>query len=128
MLYGKVVLVTGANGGLGSAVTQAFLDAGALVVGTSRFINARRVQLDLFYDYRKNVDLYPKWQSFLKTQQPKTILFWGQDNVFFTPPGGVAYLQDLPNAEMHRLAAGHFAFEDSCIKSRMECIDSTGIG
>jgi NAD(P)-dependent dehydrogenase (short-subunit alcohol dehydrogenase family) len=40
MLNGKVVLVTGANGGLGSAVTQAFLDAGARVVGTSRSIKA----------------------------------------------------------------------------------------
>ncbi len=34
----KVVLVTGANGGLGSYVTQAFLDAGATVVGVSRKI------------------------------------------------------------------------------------------
>lgn len=34
----KVVLVTGANGGLGSHVTQAFLAAGATVVGTSRKI------------------------------------------------------------------------------------------
>ncbi len=34
----KVVLVTGANGGLGVNVTQAFLDAGATVVGTSRKI------------------------------------------------------------------------------------------
>jgi NAD(P)-dependent dehydrogenase (short-subunit alcohol dehydrogenase family) len=34
----KVVLVTGANGGLGSYVTQAFLDAGATVVGASRKI------------------------------------------------------------------------------------------
>lgn len=33
-----VVLVTGANGGLGTYVTQAFLDAGATVVGTSRKI------------------------------------------------------------------------------------------
>src|SRR5246500_2719238 len=37
-MKGKVVLVTGANGGLGSYVTQAFLDAGATVVGTSRKI------------------------------------------------------------------------------------------
>ncbi len=75
--------------------------------------HARRVQLDLFYDYRTNVELYPKWQSFLKAQQPKTIIFWGQDDIFFTPEGGEAFLQDLPNAEMHRLAAGHFAVEDS---------------
>lgn len=38
-MKGKVILVTGANGGLGRHVTQAFLDAGAAVVGVSR--NAR---------------------------------------------------------------------------------------
>src|SRR5713226_4180393 len=37
-MTGKVVLVTGANGGLGTYVTQAFLDAGAIVIGTSRRI------------------------------------------------------------------------------------------
>src|SRR6266536_992771 len=37
-MKGKVVLVTGANGGLGTSVTQAFLDAEATVVGTSRKI------------------------------------------------------------------------------------------
>ena len=37
-MRGKVVLVTGANGGLGTYVTQAFLDTGATVVGTSRKI------------------------------------------------------------------------------------------
>jgi NAD(P)-dependent dehydrogenase (short-subunit alcohol dehydrogenase family) len=34
----RMVLVTGANGGLGTSVTQAFLDAGATVIGTSRKI------------------------------------------------------------------------------------------
>ena len=37
-MKGKVVLVTGANGGLGTYVTQALLDAGATVVGLSRKI------------------------------------------------------------------------------------------
>lgn len=36
----KVVLVTGADGGLGRFVTQAFLEAGATVIGTSRKIQA----------------------------------------------------------------------------------------
>jgi pimeloyl-ACP methyl ester carboxylesterase len=74
--------------------------------------NSRRVQLDLFYDYRLNVSLYPKWQAFLRDRQPKTIVFWGQDDVFFTREGGEAYLKDLPQAEMHRLDSGHFAVED----------------
>ena len=37
-ITGKIALVTGANGGLGRHVTQAFLDAGATVVGVSRKI------------------------------------------------------------------------------------------
>ena len=39
-MKGKIVLVTGANGGLGSYVVRAFLEAGASVVGTSRKITA----------------------------------------------------------------------------------------
>jgi pimeloyl-ACP methyl ester carboxylesterase len=74
--------------------------------------NARRVQMDLFYDYRTNVALYPKWQKFLHDRQPKSLIFWGQNDIFFTREGGEAYLKDLPDAEMHRLDSGHFAVED----------------
>jgi NAD(P)-dependent dehydrogenase (short-subunit alcohol dehydrogenase family) len=34
-MQGRIVLITGADGGLGKSVTQAFLEAGATVVGTS---------------------------------------------------------------------------------------------
>lgn len=71
-----------------------------------------RINLDLFYDYRKNVELYPQWQAFLREHQPKTIIFWGQDDIFFTPAGGEAFLKDLPHAQIYRLQAGHFAVED----------------
>ena len=74
--------------------------------------NAARLHLDLFYDYRTNIPLYPRWQALLRERQPETIIFWGQDDMFFTREGGDAYLADLPAAEMHRLDAGHFAVED----------------
>ena len=74
--------------------------------------NAVRLNLDLFYDYRTNVPLYPAWQTFLRERQPETLIFWGQDDIFFTREGGDAYLADLPSAELHRLEAGHFAVED----------------
>jgi pimeloyl-ACP methyl ester carboxylesterase len=74
--------------------------------------HAVRINLDLFYDYRTNVPKYPVWQKFLRERQPKTLIFWGQTDIFFTPEGGEAFLTDLPDAEMHRLEAGHFAVED----------------
>ena len=74
--------------------------------------SARQVQMDLFCDYRNNVALYPQWQKFLRERHPDTIIFWGQNDIFFTPEGGEAYLRDLPNAQIHRLDSGHFAVED----------------
>ncbi len=72
-----------------------------------------RIQLDLFYDYRHNPELYPVWQKFLRDNQPKTVIFWGQNDPFFSAAGGEAFLTDLPKAEIHRLNAGHFATEDN---------------
>jgi pimeloyl-ACP methyl ester carboxylesterase len=74
--------------------------------------NAARLHLDLFYDYRTNIPLYEKWHALLRKRQPKTLILWAQNDMFFTPPGGEAYLADLPKADIHRLDAGHFATED----------------
>ena len=79
--------------------------------------HAHRVQLDLFYDYRTNAALYPTWQQSLRERQPKTLIFWGQGDIFFTPAGGEAYLRDLPDAELVRLNSGHFAVETTFSRS-----------
>ncbi len=73
---------------------------------------AHQVQLDLFYDYRKNVALYPEWQAFLREHLPPTLIVWGKGDIFFTVEGALAYLRDLPEAEIHLFNAGHFALED----------------
>jgi hypothetical protein len=70
--------------------------------------NAHHVQLDLFCDYRTNATLCPTWPERLRTDQPKTLIFWGQGDIFFTPEGGEVYLRDLPDARMVRLNSGHF--------------------
>ncbi len=75
--------------------------------------NAHRVQLDLFYDYRTNAELYTVWQESLRERQPLSLILWGQGDIFFTPAGGEAYLRDLPDAELIRLNSGHFAVEDN---------------
>ncbi|MBS9718368.1 alpha/beta hydrolase [Pseudohalocynthiibacter aestuariivivens] len=71
----------------------------------------QEIQLDLFYDYRTNVDLYPDFQEFFRTFQPPTLIVWGKNDVIFPAEGATPYLRDLPNAELHLLNAGHFALE-----------------
>ena len=70
------------------------------------------IQLDLFYDYRTNVELYPRFQQFFRDYQPPTLIVWGRNDEIFPAEGAKAYLRDLPKAELHLLDAGHFALED----------------
>ena len=68
-----------------------------------------RVMLDLLFDYRSNVALYPRWHEYLRTHKPPALLAWGRNDAFFPEAGAHAYLQDLPDAELHLLDTGHFA-------------------
>jgi pimeloyl-ACP methyl ester carboxylesterase len=70
------------------------------------------IQLDLFYDYRKNVDLYPRFQKFFRERKPPTLIVWGANDKIFPAEGARPYLRDLPDAELHLLDTGHFALED----------------
>ena len=66
----------------------------------------------LLYDYRKNLDLYPKWQGYFREYQPPMLIVWGKNDIIFPPSGAQPYLRDLPKAELHLLDTGHFALED----------------
>lgn len=71
----------------------------------------QEVQLDLFYDYRTNVPLYPEWQAYFRNHKPATLVIWGKNDEIFVADGAAPYKRDLPNAEVHLLDAGHFALE-----------------
>jgi pimeloyl-ACP methyl ester carboxylesterase len=68
--------------------------------------------LALLYDYRSNLPLYPRWQEYFRTHRPPTLIAWGRNDVIFPEPGARAYLEDLPQAELHVLDTGHFALEE----------------
>jgi len=71
----------------------------------------QEIQLDLFYDYRTNVPLYPAWQEYFRTHKPATLVIWGKNDEIFVAEGAAPYKRDLPDAEIHLLDAGHFALE-----------------
>lgn len=70
------------------------------------------IQSDLFYDYRTNVESYPRWQAYLRERRPRTLVLWGRYDMSFTVAGATAYRDDLPDAEIHILEAGHFAMDE----------------
>jgi pimeloyl-ACP methyl ester carboxylesterase len=69
------------------------------------------VQIDLFGDYRTNVELYPDFQRFLRDRRPPTLVLWGQRDPFFTVAGARAFQRDVPDAELHLLDGSHFLLE-----------------
>ena len=73
----------------------------------------RRIQADLFYDYRTNVSSYPKWQTWLREHQPALLVLWGRYDPSFAVAGAAAYQRDVPDAEVHILDAGHFAMDEA---------------
>jgi pimeloyl-ACP methyl ester carboxylesterase len=69
------------------------------------------IQSDLFYDYRTNVDSYPKWDAWMRERQPRLLVIWGKYDASFDLSEPEAYRRDVPNAEVHVLDAGHFALD-----------------
>jgi len=69
------------------------------------------IQSDLFYDYRTNVDAYPKWQAWMRERNPRLLVIWGKYDLSFDLSEPEAYRRDVPHADVHVLDAGHFALD-----------------
>ena len=98
-------------------------------LGLDRPGNAE-IQLDLFYDYRTNVPLYPAFQEFFRKFQPPTLIVWGKNDIIFPAEGAAPYSRDLKKIETHMLDTGHFALETHCseIASRIHAfLEKNGI-
>ena len=70
------------------------------------------IQTELFFDYQNNLKAYPVWQKWLRDHQPPMLVLWGRYDPSFVVAGAEAYREDVPEAEVHILDAGHFALDE----------------
>ena len=70
------------------------------------------VQFDIIYDYRTNLEFYPRFHAWFRAYSPPALIVWGANDPIFPPAAAKAFLRDLPDAELHLLDTGHFALED----------------
>jgi surfactin synthase thioesterase subunit len=70
------------------------------------------IQLDLFLDYRKNVELYPTFHKYLSDNQPAVLAIWGKNDGIFIPPGAEAFKSVVKDAQVQYVDGGHFVLEN----------------
>ncbi|WP_299839047.1 alpha/beta hydrolase [uncultured Tenacibaculum sp.] len=73
---------------------------------------SHKMHLNLFYDYQNNVKLYPKWQQYLRDNQPPLLIVWGKNDAFFPESGATAFKKDVKNIDYNIYDTGHFALEE----------------
>ncbi|WP_431231449.1 alpha/beta fold hydrolase [Mycolicibacterium psychrotolerans] len=71
------------------------------------------IQLALFRDYATNPPLYPKVHDYFRQSGVPLLAVWGRGDEIFGPAGAAAFPVDLPDAEIHLLAGGHFLLESA---------------
>lgn len=70
------------------------------------------LQVALLADYPSNVELYPKWQAWLREKRPPVLVAWGSRDPIFAEAGAFAFNADVPDAEIHIFESGHFALDE----------------
>jgi pimeloyl-ACP methyl ester carboxylesterase len=74
--------------------------------------DSRRIMTDLQLNIPTNGALYPVWQAYLHTYQPRTLVVWGKNDPILLVAGAEAVKQEVPDAVIHYYDTGHFALEE----------------
>ncbi|HTV67402.1 MAG TPA: alpha/beta hydrolase [Rhizobiaceae bacterium] len=74
-------------------------------------LKRKEVALALMEGLKENLDWFPRYQAYLRENQPPTLIVWGPRDGYMPEASAKAYLRDLPNAELHLLDGGHWLLE-----------------
>lgn len=76
----------------------------------------REIQLDLFWDYQNNINLYPQFQHWILKSQTPILAVWGKNDPIFLPASAEAFAKErakegIENVDVALLDGGHFLLE-----------------
>jgi pimeloyl-ACP methyl ester carboxylesterase len=71
----------------------------------------REIIIGVIAGLRENLAWFPRYQRYLRENQPPTLIVWGPQDGFMPEPAARAYRRDLPKAELHLLDGGHWLLE-----------------
>jgi len=57
------------------------------------------------------VDSYPKWQAWMRQNQPPLLVLWGKYESSFDPSEPESYKKDVSTGQIHIVDGGHFALD-----------------
>ena len=71
----------------------------------------KEIAVSVIAGLKENLDWFPRYQAYLREEQPPTIIVWGPQDGYMPEASARAYLRDLPDAELHLLDGGHWLLE-----------------
>jgi len=69
------------------------------------------MQFELNCDYKNNLTMFPVFQEYFRTHQPRALILWGKYDIFFSVEEAPCYKRDLPNARVHIIEGSHMVLE-----------------
>ncbi len=70
------------------------------------------IMVELMGRIRESVSAFPEFQAYLREHRPPALIVWGPHDGYLPAEAGAAYLDDLPDAELHLVRdAGHWLIE-----------------
>jgi pimeloyl-ACP methyl ester carboxylesterase len=69
------------------------------------------IVLGIFEDQATTLADFPRMQAYLREHRPPALIVWGPHDGYMPERSAVAYLRDLPDAELHMFDGGHWALE-----------------
>jgi len=83
------------------------IDAYAFSIAAKRVFMSR-----LLMNLATNIQHYSKWNAYLTTRQPKSLIVWGRNDPLFVPAAAEFVKKVVPAADLRYFDGGHFVLDE----------------